>query len=309
MDNVNFPVIGQQQDLDLFPVKEIEVDGIQMGVLNNGTPYLTMRGLSRLCGVDSATMVRFTTNWQEERSKPRGKKIDAILQSKGLFLDKLYTTVVSQGTETHAYPDTVCMAILEYYAFEAAKNGLFDSTTALQNYRALAESTLRRFIFLSVGIDPENPLRGALECFHERLLMNDQIPLGFFSVFREMADLSLRMVRQNFNFGPGAIPDISVGMLWSKHWVASNLDDKYGIRIKHPHVYPDWFPQAKSGPVEAWIYPDDALGEFRRWMQNEYIQNRLTPYLLKKVSDGSLPKIDAPKIIEALRKPELPKPH
>lgn len=184
MDNVNFPVIGQQQDLDLFPVKEIEVDGIQMGVLNNGTPYLTMRGLSRLCGVDSATMVRFTTNWQEERSKPRGKKIDAILQSKGLVLDKLYTTVVSQGTETHAYPDTVCMAILEYYAFEAAKNGLFDSTTALQNYRALAESTLRRFIFLSVGIDPENPLRGALECFHERLLMNDQIPLGFFSVFR-----------------------------------------------------------------------------------------------------------------------------
>lgn len=85
MDNVNFPVIGQQQDLDLFPVKEIEVDGIQMGVLNNGTPYLTMRGLSRLCGVDSATMVRFTTNWQEERSKPRGKKSMRFCNQKGLF--------------------------------------------------------------------------------------------------------------------------------------------------------------------------------------------------------------------------------
>ncbi|CCW31099.1 hypothetical protein ABLA30_22555 [Xenorhabdus nematophila] len=50
----------------LFHVeKQIEIDGIQMGVLNNGTPYLTMRGLSRLCGVDSSVLVRLTTNWLE----------------------------------------------------------------------------------------------------------------------------------------------------------------------------------------------------------------------------------------------------
>lgn len=47
MDTPNLPSSGQQQNLDLFPVKEIEVDGIQMGVLNDGTPYLTMRGLSK----------------------------------------------------------------------------------------------------------------------------------------------------------------------------------------------------------------------------------------------------------------------
>lgn len=137
MDTPNLPSFGQQQKLELFPVKEIEVDGIQMGVLNNGTPYLTMRGLSRLCGVDSATMVRLTTNWLEERSKPRGKKIDAILQAKGLRLTSLYTTIVNQGVETHAYPDNVCMAILEYYAFEASGSGQFDSTTALRNFRLL----------------------------------------------------------------------------------------------------------------------------------------------------------------------------
>lgn len=90
MDKSFLPSHEQQQELELFPVKEIEVDGIQMGVLNNGTPYLTMRGLSRLCGVDSGVLVRLTTNWLDERNKPRGKKIDSILQSKGLRLTKLY---------------------------------------------------------------------------------------------------------------------------------------------------------------------------------------------------------------------------
>ena len=31
--------------MTLFPVTEVEVDGIGMGVLSDGTPYLTLRGL------------------------------------------------------------------------------------------------------------------------------------------------------------------------------------------------------------------------------------------------------------------------
>ncbi|WP_244967893.1 hypothetical protein [Xenorhabdus budapestensis] len=216
MDKSFLPTYGQQQELELFPVKEIEVDGIQMGVLNNGTPYLTVRELSRLCGVDSGVLVRLTTNWLEERNKPRGKKIDSIFQSKGLSFTKLYTTITNQRIETHAYPDNVCMAILEYYAFEAHKTGSFDNTKALNNYRALAEHILRRFIYLSVGINPENPQRGAWQCFHERLQLNSQMPFGYFSVFSEMADLTLRMINTGFNFGPASIPDISVGVTWGE---------------------------------------------------------------------------------------------
>ncbi|HDJ1441637.1 TPA: hypothetical protein PPN70_004087 [Serratia rubidaea] len=306
MDIPNLPSSEQQQNLELFPVREIEVDGIQMGVLNNGTPYLTMRGLSRLCGVDSGTMVRLTTNWLEERTKPRGRKIDAILQSRGLRLTNLYTTIITQGVETHAYPDNVCMAILEYYAFEAAAGGQFDNSTALKNFRALAENTLRRFIFLSVGIDPENPQRGAWQCFHERLQLNAQIPFGYFSVFSEMADLTLKMINGGFDFGPASVPDISVGITWGKHWSNSNLDEKYGARTKHPHVYPEWFPQHRAGPVDAWIYPDDALGEFRRWMQQSYLPTKFPAYIVGKVKSGSIPHVDAAKLLTQVKKPQLP---
>jgi len=303
MDNQSFPVVGQQQELDLFPVRELEVNGIQMGVLNNGTPYLTMRGLARFCGVDSAVITRLTVNWAEERLKPRGKKIDAILQAKGLRFTKLYTTIINQGVETHAYPDGVCMAILEYYAFEAEQ---FDNTIALKRFRDLAGNTLRRFILLSVGIDPENPLRGAWQCFHERLQLNAQIPFGFFSVFGEMADLTLKMINTGFNLGPAAVPDISVGIGWGKHWVSSKLHEKYGERSRHPHVYPDWFPQYKAGPVEAWIYPDDALGEFRRWMQQSYLPVKFPAYIESKVRDGTIETANTAKLLTQVKKPLLP---
>ena len=74
MNNQDKHLPGQQLKMEVFPVKEVEVESVQMGVLNNGNPYLTMRGLSRLCGVDSAAMTRLTSDWIEERQRPRGKK-------------------------------------------------------------------------------------------------------------------------------------------------------------------------------------------------------------------------------------------
>lgn len=304
MDIVESNLPGQQLEIEVFPVKEVEVEGIQMGVLNNGTPYLTMRGLSRLCGVDPAAIARLTTNWIEERQKPRGQKIDLILQNKGVRLTQLYWTVKNNGVDVRAFPSSVCMAILEYYAFDAEQT---DKTTALKNFRALGDSALRRLIFLSVGIDPENPLRGAWQCFHERLQLNSQTPFGFFSIFSEMADLSLKMINSGFDFGPAAIPDISVGAFWGKHWVSQNLDAKYGSRTRHPHMYPNWFPQHRAGPIEAWIYPDDALGEFRRWMQQSYLPTKFPAYIQNKVRDGAIPQVNTVGLLSQLKRPELPK--
>lgn len=45
-------VNSPQYSLDLEIVVEKEVDGVGMGVLNDGTPFLNMRGLARMCGVD-----------------------------------------------------------------------------------------------------------------------------------------------------------------------------------------------------------------------------------------------------------------
>lgn len=304
MDNEDKHLPGQQLEIAVFPVKEVEVEGVQMGVLNNGIPYLTMGGLSRLCGVDPTAISRLTTDWITQRQKPRGRKIDGILQGKGLKLTQLYWSVNEKGSDARAYPSSVCMAILEYYAFESEQT---DRAIALKNYRALGDSALRRLIFLSVGIDPENPQRGSWQAFQDRLQLNSQIPFGFFSVFGEMADLSLKMINGGFNFGPSAVPDISIGIMWGKHWVSSGLEEKYGSRIKSPHVYPEWFPQSKAGPIDAWIYPDDALGEFRRWMQQSYLPTKFPAYIVSKIKDGSIPQVNAATLLTQVKRPELPK--
>lgn len=50
-DNPRTPAQGE---FNLQIQKQIEIDGIGMGVLNDGTAFLTGRGLARLCGVDSS---------------------------------------------------------------------------------------------------------------------------------------------------------------------------------------------------------------------------------------------------------------
>jgi hypothetical protein len=47
--------INQKQGrLDLEIEKQTEIQGIGMGVLKDGTPFLNQRGVARLCGVENA---------------------------------------------------------------------------------------------------------------------------------------------------------------------------------------------------------------------------------------------------------------
>lgn len=297
-------LVPHQSEMALFPVKEVEVNGVQMGVLNDGTPFLSLRGLARLCGVDHTTLLPLTTNWEVEKHKPRGKRINDLLKENGFNGNELYS-VVGGGAfgDTHAYPDAVCMSILEYYAFDATQA---DSTIARNNFRLLARQTLRDYIYRSVGIDPRNPVSGAWKCFQERIILNDKIPAGFFSVFREMVDITVPLITAGFELGPKTVPDISVGIRWANYWKKNNLQEKFGEVQKHPHVYPDWFPQNKAGPVPANIYPEDALGEFRRWLREEYVPKGFKDYLADKVQQKVIENTKAIEVLESLQRPELP---
>jgi hypothetical protein len=100
---------------DLFHVdKQIEFDGIEMGVLENGMPYLTSRGLARMCGIDHAPFHRLTTNWEEERIKPRGKAINDLLKSANYNENTLFFRAEHNGRPINAFPEPVCLALLEY---------------------------------------------------------------------------------------------------------------------------------------------------------------------------------------------------
>ena len=294
--------IAQHPQMELFPVKEAEVDGIQMGVLSDGTPYLTMRGLAKMCGIHNATLLTLANNWETEKLKPRGQKILELLSGQGHSGETLYIRTMSKGVETHAYADAVCMAILEYYAFEADQAS---NETATRNYRLLARYSFRSFIYNRCGYDPNKYIPDSWKNFHERILLNDQVPVGYFSIFREIADLVVHMIQEGCLLDDHTVPDISAGQHWGKFWQANNFDTTYGERLKHPHFYPEWFPQSAKNPVDAWIYPVKALGEFRVWIYEKYVPVHFPNYLNEKVKKGIFLPSRAELLISSVSRPAM----
>jgi len=286
----------------LFPVTEVEVDGVGMGILSDGTPYLTLRGLASLCGVNHMAILRLANEWDEEQHKPRGMKIKDLLRGQRHPGDRLNVQTSTKGVETHVYTDAVCMAILEYYAFEAAQAS---SATALRNYRLLARRSIRAYIYDICGYDPDRHIPASWRNFHQRILLNDQLPVGYFCVFREMADIIVHMIKCGCPLDEHTVPDVSVGQRWAKHWSAEGFDGAYGERSKYPHVYPESFPQSAVTPL-VWIYPTSALGAFHNWLYLTYIPEHFPKYVQTKVKAGTFLPVRGEQLIEALSQRHLP---
>ena len=70
--------------LDLRVDRETEIQGIGMGVLSDGTPFLTQRGLAHLCGVRNAHIGGISVEWNEIPQKPRISRIRDSLSSRGV---------------------------------------------------------------------------------------------------------------------------------------------------------------------------------------------------------------------------------
>ena len=107
------------------------------------------------------------------------------------------------------------------------------------------------FIYAQVGYNPTGSANIAWQQFHDRVSLSyHTVPDGYFSVFKELADLLVTLLRQGVNIGQSFIPDISVGQRWSKHLTDQNLDSVYGPRMRYEHKYPAYFPQAASNPLK-----------------------------------------------------------
>lgn len=187
----------------------------------------------------------------------------------------LYIETIRDGSPHYAYPDIVCMAILEYYAFETRS----PNKQAVDNYRSFAAYGLRRFIYESLNYTPGDKW----QYLHERVsILSNSVPESYFIVFNEITGLIVDLITADLTVNHKTIPDISVGQMWAKHWKASNLGSMYGERTQCAHNYPARYPQALSNPQEANAYPNSALAEFRRWFKNDYLTTKFPIYILKK---------------------------
>lgn len=291
---------------DLFHVeKQTVINGVEMGVLENGIPYLTESGLARMCGIDRKVLNRLANGWSDEQVKPRGKVIAQLLGQLGYVETTLYLKSEHRGSEVNAYTEPVCLALLEYYAFMADER----REEAVHAFRTLARTTFRAFIYEAVGYTPENRALDSWKHFHDRIDMTmDAVPTGYFSVFREIAAMIVPMIRSGIMISDKVVPDISVGRAWSEYWNNHDLAKKYGERDKYDHEYPDYYPQAKSNPQAAFAYPDAALGEFRNWLRANYISSKFPKYLLGQTKKGTLAIEVANKALDSFGAKALPGP-
>lgn len=271
-----------QYALDLGIEVQKDVNGVEMGVLENGIPFLTQRGVAKICGVARSVIQAVTQEWEDHHGdeifgKDRISFLKERLFKAGYTEKKLYIETRKDGSTHYAYPDIVCMAILEYYAFET-KN---PSKDAVDSFRQLAAYGLQKFIYEALGYKPGDKWK----YHHDRVsILKDSSPDGHWIIFNEISGLIVDLITADLTVNQKTIPDISVGQVWGAYWTENNLDQQFGPRIKYNHNYPSYYPQSASNPQPAWAYPDAAIPEFRRWFKHQYLPTKFPRYILSKAS-------------------------
>lgn len=276
--------LQQNMHLDISIKNEGNFDGIEMGVLENGIPYLTQNGLATACGVQRLRIKEISDEWTESITSGIFKKgkmtfISSYLLQRGYNDPKLYIPIQKNGVEYHAFPDIVCLAILEFYAFESsqAKNEI-----AERSYRNLAQFGLKEFIYNVVGYKPEDPWYH----YHSRvsIINNMNVPTGCYIIFNEIAGLMVDLIQAGLIVNQYTVPDISVGSTWAKYWKDNNLSSIHGNTQPCHHYYPDEYNQSLSNPQIINAYPETSIPEFRKWFRDIYLPTKFPGYILKKAN-------------------------
>lgn len=274
------PATQKQLALDIGVQVQRDVNGIEMGVLENGIPYLTQNGLAGIAGSSRSVIYDIAQEWAERFSdevigKGRYAWLRQYLGERGYNEPQLYIETKRGGQVHFAYPDIVCTAIVEYYAFEAQNR----NQTAMDNFRRFATYGLQRFIYDALGYTPADKWR----FYHDRVsLLTDSAPDGYFIIFHEVTGLITDLIAAGLPVNDKTVPDISVGSTWGRYWTENNLEREYGGRIEYEHNYPSYYPQAQSNPQKPWAYPDAALPAFRHWFRHEYLPTKYPRYILQK---------------------------
>jgi len=276
-------------------ITQVTINGIEMGVLDNGIPYLTESGLAGLCAVDRKTISELASEYSQNISRPRVDWVRQKLATFGYSEPTLYLKAMNMGIEVNAYVPQVCVAILEYYAFNVSN----PNPNVTNFYRSLVGVSFQEMIYRAVGYDPRQSLPIVWQQYTDRVsILADSVPDGYFSIFKETAGLLVDLINNGVPVGPSIMPDGSVGIGWAGHWNKIDGDSKFGQPIRYQHNFPNYFPQAKSNPQTPRAYPETALPEFRRWFREEYLPIKYPKYILGL--KGKVSSDTAAKAIEAI---------
>lgn len=120
----------------------------------------------------------------------------------------------------------------------------------------------------------------------ERHMLNlHRIPSGYFSVLQEMTNFLVAPMEINgFRLPENVMPDISQALMLCKH-----LRERHGIDTTKLRKYRHAFPDGRE--VEANLYPNAVLADFRKLMDEVWMPQRAQGYFKSKAPDA-LPALD-----------------
>ncbi|WP_449474247.1 hypothetical protein [Sphingobium chungangianum] len=293
-----------QGELGFEDLDGSRLNPLGMGVLSDGTPFLTQRGLALICGVENAHIGTISSQWNEDVPKPRINKIRDILARNGHQLEAAHVVVRVGGRVFYAYREEISLAVIEYYAFEA--NNIQEE--ARDNFRVLARKGFRDAIYESIDYQPTQNVADLWRPFHDRVsLVYNSAPEGYFSIFKESVEVTVTLGQEGIYANDALIPDISIGRCWSDFWQKNALSQRFGDRLEYEHNYPDYFPQAISNPQTPWCYPEAALGEFKRWLREDYIRGgKFSNYVRGQIGKKGITSELANRALTAYNLPGLP---
>lgn len=142
---------------------------------------------------------------------------------------------------------------------------------------------------------PKHTPNPAIPYHIKRHMLNlNQIPAGFFSVLQEMTFMLIAPLDQHgYEIPERMVPDISMGRFLCKH-----LRDELNVETDQLPVYIHRFPDGRN--VEAKLYPDQYLSEFRRIIQTVWLPQKAAAYFSSR-DPVALPYLD--KVIQLLPGP------
>lgn len=104
------------------------------------------------------------------------------------------------------------------------------------------------------------------------MLNLNKVPSGYFSILQEMTFILIGPLDSyGYELPERMVPDISMGRFLCKH-----LRDELGIDTDALPVYLHRYPDGRT--VEAKIYPDTFLAEFRRIILDEWLPKKAAGY-------------------------------
>ncbi|MGI2206898.1 hypothetical protein ACROAD_01305 [Shewanella baltica] len=259
--------------LPLVPVKHSsDSDGFEMGVMSDGTPYLTASGLAYITGKARSNIITLVSDWSTGRHTPRGLAIsNLITKHGGKPTEYLHKPINVRGVVNHAIPANICMAVLEYYAFESSPL----SEIAQQNFRNLASQSLKEFIYQRTGYKAT----GALPLHLARYIKNRaKIPYTHFSMLNEITlNLIAPLEEAGYTLPDSIIPDISEGKMFCA-WLRKhrNVEPKAFPRYQHEYI--------DGRVVDACLYPVEYMDDFRKHFHEVWLREKAPEYF--KQRDG-----------------------